>query len=393
AAGARDRLQRDREQVPGALARHVRDDGHGPLGAGRVRAPAAGLAAVAVVHRGDAGPGRPRRVVRGRLVAGDVPRDEASAGSVATDPIPVAARAAGAVLALDRRPARAAGGGGGRGAPRRSPHARVRRPAHAHEAVPDGAGVGGDRHARLRAGGSCDPRRHVGGLGARHARPPGGPHAREAPLAGGAARGGNAALVSAPLAGRQGRAGLMLALPSVALILVFFFGPVLYGLWLSLTDFDIYAIADPSTVRFVGPGNYLHAFAEADFWNALRVTLVYALVGAPISVAVSLAAALLVDAPTTRWKPFFRAVYFAPVVTTLVAVAIVWRYLYQPQYGLVNAFLGKLRIPGVDWLGDPHWALPAILVLAVWKNFGYNLLIFVAGLQNVPRELHEAAEL
>jgi len=199
--------------------------------------------------------------------------------------------------------------------------------------------------------------------------------------------------VNASLVRGQARAGLMLALPSVALILVFFWGPVLYGLWLSLTDFDIYAIADPSTVRFVGLGNYLHAFAEPDFWNSLKITLVYAFVGAPVSVAVSLAAALLVDAKTTRWKPFFRAVYFAPVVTTLVAVAIVWRYLYQPQYGLVNALLGKLGIPRIDWLGNPHWALPAILVLAVWKNFGYNLLIFVAGLQNVPRELHEAAEL
>jgi len=115
--------------------------------------------------------------------------------------------------------------------------------------------------------------------------------------------------------------------------------------------------------------------------------------GRVASVAVSLAAALLVDAKTTRFKPFFRAVYFAPVVTTLVAVAIVWRYLYQPQYGLMNALLAKLGIPHIDWLGDPHWALPAILVLAVWKNFGYNLLIFVAGLQNVPKELHEAAEL
>ena len=199
--------------------------------------------------------------------------------------------------------------------------------------------------------------------------------------------------MTATLAGRQARAGLMLALPSVALILIFFFGPVLYGLWLSLTDFDVYAIVDPSTARFVGFGNYTHAFSEPDFWNALRITLVYAFVGAPISVAVSLAAALLVDTKTTRWKPFFRAVYFAPVVTTLVAVAIVWRYLYQPQYGLVNAALTRLGMPRIDWLGDPHWALPAILVLAVWKNFGYNLLIFVAGLQNVPRELHEAAEL
>ena len=197
----------------------------------------------------------------------------------------------------------------------------------------------------------------------------------------------------APLAGRQARAGLVLALPSVVLILVFFYGPVLYGLWLSLTDFDLYAIGDPSAARFVGLGNYGQALVHPDFWNSFRVTLWYAFVGAPVSVAVSLGAALLVDAHVTRWKPFFRAVYFAPVVTTLVAVAIVWRYLYQPQYGLVNALLGRLGLPAVDWLGDPHWALPSILVLAVWKNFGYNLLIFVAGLQGVPRELHEAAEL
>jgi multiple sugar transport system permease protein len=200
-------------------------------------------------------------------------------------------------------------------------------------------------------------------------------------------------LSRAPLAGRQARAGLVLALPSVVLILVFFFGPVLYGLWLSLTDFDLYAIGDPTTVRFVGLRNYAQALAHPDFWNAFRVTLWYAFVGAPVSVLISLGAALLVDARLTRAKPFFRAVYFAPVVTTLVAVAIVWRYLYQPQYGLVNAWLGRLGLPAVDWLGDPHWALPSILVLAVWKNFGYNLLIFVAGLQGVPRELNEAAEL
>ena len=192
---------------------------------------------------------------------------------------------------------------------------------------------------------------------------------------------------------KQSIAGFWLVLPAVVLILVFFWGPVLYGLWLSLTDFDIYAIADPSTARFVGLGNYGSALTNADFWNALRVTLVYALVGAPLSVGVALVAALLVDARTARWKPFFRAVYFAPVVTTLVAVAIVWRYLYQPQYGLVNAFLKPFGVPKIDWIGDPHWALPAILVLAVWKNFGYNLLIFVAGLQGVPAELHEAAEL
>src|SRR5690606_35729142 len=86
-------------------------------------------------------------------------------------------------------------------------------------------------------------------------------------------------------------------------------------------------------------------------------------------------------------------IYFVPFVTTLVAVAIVWRYLYHPRYGLLNAGLGLLGIPPVDWLGDPRWAMPAIILMAVWKSFGYNMLIFIAGLQSIPEELYEAAHL
>jgi multiple sugar transport system permease protein len=116
-------------------------------------------------------------------------------------------------------------------------------------------------------------------------------------------------------------------------------------------------------------------------------------VGAPLSLLVALVAALLVNAKLVRWKGFFRAACFAPFVTTLVAVAIVWKYLYQPQYGLINAALAKLGIGPIDWLGDPHWAMPAIILLAVWRNFGYNMLIFIAGLQRIPAQLYEAAEL
>ena len=94
-----------------------------------------------------------------------------------------------------------------------------------------------------------------------------------------------------------------------------------------------------------------------------------------------------------RWKPLFRSAFFAPWVTTLVAVALVWRYMYHPQYGLLNAFLGQLGLGPIDWLGNPHWAMPAIIVMSVWKNFGYNMLIFLAGLQNIPPQLYEAAEL
>ncbi len=108
---------------------------------------------------------------------------------------------------------------------------------------------------------------------------------------------------------------------------------------------------------------------------------------------VSLAAALLVNARLVRWKPLFRSAFFAPWVTTLVAVALVWRYLYHPQYGLLNAFLGLVGVGPVDWLGNPHWAMPAIILMSVWKNFGYNMLIFLAGLQTIPPQLYEAAEL
>jgi len=102
---------------------------------------------------------------------------------------------------------------------------------------------------------------------------------------------------------------------------------------------------------------------------------------------------LLVNARAVRFKGLFRTIYFVPFVTTLVAVAIVWRYLYHPQYGLLNYMLGWFGVAPVDWLGDPRWAMPAIILLAVWKNFGYNMLIFIAGLQAVPEELYEAAHI
>jgi multiple sugar transport system permease protein len=181
--------------------------------------------------------------------------------------------------------------------------------------------------------------------------------------------------------------------PALFLIGVFFFLPVVGALVLSVTDFDIYGIADPGNVRFVGLANYARLLETPLFWIALRNTFYFALVGGPLSIAVSLAAALLVSARAVRFRTFFRTVYFAPFVTTLVAVAIVWRYLYHTRYGLLNYGLGFLGIDPVDWLGDPRWAMPAIILMAVWKNFGYNMLIFIAGLQSIPEELYEAARI
>src|SRR5262249_11193576 len=161
------------------------------------------------------------------------------------------------------------------------------------------------------------------------------------------------------------------------------FLPVAASLLLSLTDFDIYAVGDPSYARFVGLRNYGRLIGSPEFWQALRNTFIFALAGGPLTVAASLAAALVVEARPRRFRGLFRTVYFIPFVTTLVAVSVVWRYLYHPQYGLINYLLAEVGIHGPDWLGDPHWALPAIILMSVWKNFGYNMLIFIAGLQAI----------
>lgn len=188
-------------------------------------------------------------------------------------------------------------------------------------------------------------------------------------------------------------AGWMFAGPALLVIGVFFGLPVLAALALSLTDFDLYALADIGNLRFIGLDNYLDLLRTAMFWKALGNTAYFVVVGVPLSIAVSLGAALLLNAPVARAKALYRTALFAPVVTTLVAVAVIWRYLFHTSYGLVNWALGHVGIAPVDWLGDPRWAMPTIILFAVWKNFGYNMVIFLAGLQAIPQDLYEAARI
>ena len=186
-------------------------------------------------------------------------------------------------------------------------------------------------------------------------------------------------------------AGFWFVAPALAIITLFFLLPVAAALALSLTDFDIYALAHWRNLRFVGLANYIEVLSSERFWTALVNTLYFVLVGGPLSVAVSLGAALLLESRLTRWKTLWRTIFFAPVVTTLVASAVVWRYLYHTEYGLINQSLGWIGVGPIDWMGDPRWSMPAIIVLGVWKNFGYNMVIFMAGLTAIPAELYEAA--
>lgn len=179
--------------------------------------------------------------------------------------------------------------------------------------------------------------------------------------------------------------------PAMGAIFLFFFIPVVASLFMSFTDFDIYSLGDISKVRFVGFKNYIELFKHPLFWKALGNTAYFVFIGGPLSIFVSLMAALLINSKMLKFKSFFRLAYFLPVVTTLVAIAIVWRYVYHPEFGLMNYFLRIFGIKPVDWLGDPRFAMPAIILMAVWKNFGYNMIIFTAGLQNIPGELYEAS--
>jgi multiple sugar transport system permease protein len=115
--------------------------------------------------------------------------------------------------------------------------------------------------------------------------------------------------------------------------------------------------------------------------------------GVPLSLLASLGTALLIDSKLARWRGVFRTPLLAPVVTTLVAVALIWRYLLHTRYGLINYGLTHLGLPAIDWMGNPHWSMPAIVLLAVWKNFGYNMIILIAALQAIPEDLYEAARL
>ena len=187
--------------------------------------------------------------------------------------------------------------------------------------------------------------------------------------------------------------GVLFVAPAVAALTLFFFLPVIAALALSFTDYDIYAVASRANLRVVGIGNYRVLLADSLFWVALRNTLYFVVLAAPLTIALSLGAALLLNARVTRWRSLFRTVFFLPVVTTLVAIAVVWRYVYHPRFGLMNQALALVGLAPIDWLGDPTWAMPALVLMAAWKSFGFNMIVFVAALQSISESLYEAASL
>jgi multiple sugar transport system permease protein len=192
---------------------------------------------------------------------------------------------------------------------------------------------------------------------------------------------------------REGRAAWTLALPFCLLFLVFTAWPVIQSLFMSITDTKSRDLRSPFSVNVVGLDNFTKALSDPIFRKAALNTAYFVVIGMPLTLGVALAAAVALDKGITRFRSTFRLGFYTPVITSIVAVAVVWRFLLQEDFGLINTVLGWVGITGPNWLGDPHWAMPGLILMAAWRNFGTAMIIFLAGLQGVPWVLHEAASI
>lgn len=179
-----------------------------------------------------------------------------------------------------------------------------------------------------------------------------------------------------------------LAGPAFLLMLLLLLGPVLAVMLLSFTDYQLGA----KGLSFIGLGNYEELAGERVFWKSLGNTLLYVVVVVPAAVLLGLGVALLIEAGSS-WRAFYRAVYFVPVMATLIAMAIAWEFMLHPQFGLVNLMLKSIGLPAQNWLNDPSLALPVLACIGIWQAFGFNMVLFLAGIVSIPKHLYEAAEM
>ena len=187
---------------------------------------------------------------------------------------------------------------------------------------------------------------------------------------------------------REAIEAYVLLLPTLVGLVVFTAGAVIAAFLISFTRWDIVTPAE-----WIGIGNYQRLATEPLFWKVLGNTFYYTILSVPLSLVLSLILALALN-QKIRGVTIYRTMYFLPVVSSTVAVSLVWYWMYNPEFGLINYALAKLfKINGPAWLSSTKWAMPAIIIMSVWKGLGYNMVIFLAGLQGVPQELYEAARI
>lgn len=177
--------------------------------------------------------------------------------------------------------------------------------------------------------------------------------------------------------------------PSLAGLLVFLITPMLASLVLTFYEWDPLI---PTHFTFVGMENYLTLIKDADFWSALGHTLYFIIGYIPLVLVTGLAVALLMNQKLIG-RTFFRGAFFMPVISAWVAVALMWTWIFNPKFGIVNYLLGLIGITGPAWLYDPNWAMPAIILTSVWKDTGFIMVLFLSSLQSIPQEYYEAASL
>ncbi len=190
---------------------------------------------------------------------------------------------------------------------------------------------------------------------------------------------------------RQTLAAWGFALPFMVLFLVFMAGPVLASLTMSFTDLTSRDLRNPLAVDLVGLENYTRLLSDDRFLRSAFNTGYFVVVGIPLTMVLALAVAVALNSGIDRLRTLFRVGFYTPVVTSIVAVAVVWRFLLQPDSGLLNTVLGWVGIDGPNWLQSTTWAMPSLIAMAAWRNMGTLMVIFLAGLQTIPRDLHEQA--
>ena len=182
------------------------------------------------------------------------------------------------------------------------------------------------------------------------------------------------------------------ALPYLILFLVFMAGPILVALVTSFTDLRVTDIRNPLSVDVIGLQNYADVLTDSRFHKAAANTAVFVLVGVPLTMLLGLAAAVGLNQGIVKFRTLFRVGFYLPVVTSIVAIAVVWRLLLGSEVGLINAILSTFGVDGPGWLSDERFALWSIIAMAAWRNLGFLMVIFLAGLQTIPKDMYEAAE-
>jgi multiple sugar transport system permease protein len=192
---------------------------------------------------------------------------------------------------------------------------------------------------------------------------------------------------------QQNLVGWLFALPWALIFLVFMALPILVSFVLSFTDFGIANLQTPFNLHFIGGQNYVQLLHDQTFLTSAVNTLIIVLIGVPVNIALALLVAIGVNRGVGFVKTFFRVGYYLPVVTSFVAIAVVWRFLLDPDAGLLNNLLHLVGLHGPNWLGSPALALPAVIFVIIWRNIGSGMIIFLAGLQGIDLALYEAAKI